>query len=485
MSNKFYESGLFAAAHPDIMFDIKSCSPPISNKPYRAYKFPTDNLAFSPASYPNDTYFDQQWNLHNPDNRDIDINYLAARNITTGSPDIKIAVIDLGIAYFNNPDLDMNEIEFYYCDGSDVYEGESITKLCENPLYEHALWCLGVIKAKTDNNEGIASIAPNCSVMSIGTTISSTGNAYKRCESVATAFNTAMEKDASVISCSFYISGSDDAGYELVEDAIDNVMANGRNGKGCVVVFAAGNTDTSQDVHYPANYNFDLIVVGAMDKSGDLGTISAFGSELDILAPGEEIYTTNTGNYDCGLQDNNYSKTFHATSAACPQVAGAAALILSVEPALTREEVARKLFKSAKKLSTFTCNDNTHHKDDCGTWCPNHGYGLLDIYGALNMSPDPIEPDPKPTIPDSLYFELLKGSEFAGSTIQAGKVIEIGMLKLDAANITLMAPTVRIKQTVECLKNATLNILSPADTLPKVVVISPDSSAYSLRNINL
>ena len=87
----------------------------------------------------------------------------------------------------------------------------------------------------------------------------------------------------------------------LLEDAIQSAMTNGRNGLGCVVTFSAGNYD-SNTVGYPARSLPDIIVVGALSLSGkrkSSTTIdnegwwgSDYGTQLDIMAPGVLIYTT-------------------------------------------------------------------------------------------------------------------------------------------------------------------------------------------------
>lgn len=78
--------------------------------------------------------------------------------------------------------------------------------------------------------------------------------------------------------------------YTVIDDAIDNALNNGRNGKGCVILFATGNNNGS--VEYPANSNAKILAVGANDRKGLRSNFSNYGTELDVVAPGSVIYST-------------------------------------------------------------------------------------------------------------------------------------------------------------------------------------------------
>mgnify|MGYP000292255628 FL=1 len=263
MANKFYEDGPFAACQPCFISEDET------------------------TAAPNDPLFSAQWALKNTGQNQgtagIDINYLPAREVTQGSSDIIVAVLDHG-TQLDHPDLNVSSKSY------DTETGRSPSQIWGN----HGTACSGIISAKTNNNLGVAGIAPNCPVMSISNQLMGTSDAPQK---RADGFNWAWRNGASVISNSWRSSTFS----ELLEDAIQSAMTNGRNGLGCVVTFSAGNYD-SNTVGYPARSLPDIIVVGALSLSGkrkSSTTIdnegwwgSDYGTQLDIMAPGVLIYTT-------------------------------------------------------------------------------------------------------------------------------------------------------------------------------------------------
>lgn len=156
MSNVFYESGLFAYAEPDIMVSNMVCS------------------SSNTTPCVNDTLFPAQWNLLNTGQNDgvagVDIGYCMARQLTEGSQDIIVAVIDQGVD-LTHPDLN-NIYSFSY----DAMSGSSPSVI----YHAHGTECAGIIGASADNRTGIAGIASGCPIMSISNTLSvSPDNAQK------------------------------------------------------------------------------------------------------------------------------------------------------------------------------------------------------------------------------------------------------------------------------------------------------------------
>lgn len=351
MANLFYESGLFAAAQPEFI------------------------NAFEPTCC-NDTYFADQWNLYNSGQygasySGIDINYCAAHAITTGNDSIIIAVFDQGV------DLTHEDLNIYNVS----YNTETGTSPSQ-VLGDHGTACAGIIGAIANNNKGIAGIAPGCPIMSISNSLTIPISAIK----IADGFIFAANNNASVISNSWFATHDD----EMINDAINYALINGRNGLGCVVVFSSGNQ--SNNVSYPANSNEDIIVVGAMSPCGERCSFTScngeswgsnFGPELDIMAPGTLIQTTDrmgTAGYSYG----NYTYDFGGTSAACPHVAAVAGLILSVNPYLTQQEVAEIINSTAQKVGNYIYATSSAHAN--GTWCEQMGYGLVDASAAVQAA---------------------------------------------------------------------------------------------------
>ena len=123
---------------------------------------------------------------------------------------------------------------------------------------------------------------------------------------------------------------------------------------------------------------------------GDDSWEGCYGNELDIVAPGVLVPTTdNTGNvgFNTGTEINDYTNTdytrlFCGTSAASAYVAGVAALMISVYPTITAAQVARIMKGTAQKVGNYTYTYNaTSHLN--GSWNIEMGHGLVDAYAAV------------------------------------------------------------------------------------------------------
>ncbi len=153
-------------------------------------------------------------------------------------------------------------------------------------------------------------------------------------------------------------------------------MTQGRETKGCVVVFASGNWGV---IDYPASFHQNILCVGAIDKNGTRSIFnerqsSGCGNLLDVVAPGSDILSTlpyNSTGYNGG------------TSMAAPHVAGIAALILSVRPDLTQAQVRHAIESSCTKLSGYSYSNNSNHPN--GTWNNEVGHGLVNAFEAINQ----------------------------------------------------------------------------------------------------
>lgn len=194
VANIFYETNLFAEAQPDLMSnDVPQCV--------------------------NDPLFaSQQWNLYNTGQNNgtygIDVRLCGARFITDGSQSIIVAVIDQGIQ-LNHPDLNVYSISY-----------DSETGSSPSVVYgTHGTNCSGFISARTNNNTGIAAIAPTCPSMSISNRLASTPDSRQK---RADAINFAWQNGASVLSNSWGSAVQ----YTMINDAIVNALTNGRSGKG-------------------------------------------------------------------------------------------------------------------------------------------------------------------------------------------------------------------------------------------------------------
>ena len=335
-----------------------------ANRLFESGKFIYSQPAFYRANVLYNAYYSQQWGLKNTGQLGgtigIDINVEPAWNITNGNPNIKVAVIDNGI------DLDHVDLAENILSGYDALELGSNGGYSGND--NHGTACAGIIAA-ADNSIGIKGIANKCKIIPVRMFSGNTFSYDQRC---VNSVIYAIENNASVLSCSWG-GGSD---FTPLTNAINTAATQGRNGKGCVVVFASGN-GWSSTVSYPANLS-NVIAVGSINRYGIRAGFSNYGDALDVVAPGVEIATTNT--------NNGYTQTFTGTSAACPHVAGVAALMLSVNPNLTSTQVKNIIEQTAQEIGNYSYNNSSAHPN--GTWNDQMGYGLVDAYAAVNAALD-------------------------------------------------------------------------------------------------
>jgi len=357
--------------------------------------------ANNPGVFPNDQYFPEQWYLHNTGQvcmygsggtPNADINATEAWKITTGDPNVVIAVFDTGVDS-KHPDLVNNLLPGYDFWEYDDLPDPSPEVSLDNANYAHGTACAGLIAAMGNNNIGVTGVTWNCGIMPIRRScIMADGQEIEVSEAdTATAFRWAAFHGADILSNSWLQAIPQPILHSAILDII-KPGGLGRNGKGCVVLFAAGNSETGLGF-WPALYP-EVITVGATDHDDIRWYYSNYGPELDIVAPsgglvaedipgGFQFSTDISGAY--GVNDKGMSwvygpildldmdyRVFGGTSGACPVAAGVAALMLSVEPNLTNEEVRHFLTRSAKDLGA-------PGRDDY------YGWGRVDARAALDM----------------------------------------------------------------------------------------------------
>ena len=348
-SNAFHESGLFQSAGPDLMVNVKACV--------------------------NDPFFNQQWGLKNTGQSGgtsgIDIKACDAWQISRGE-NVIVAIIDQGID-LNHPDLAANIHPLKFdCDTRSATQ--------QFVRGNHGTPVAGIVGALQNNfvngnREGISGVAPNSTLMSISSSFNiNLNNPILVAQDLAWGINQARQNNrADVINCSWGHDALSTGG--ILQNAIDLATTQGRNNLGCVVVAASHNQGGA--VVFPASLG-NVISVGAINRNGTRSSDSNYGNALDVVAPGTDIYTTdrqgnagyNTANGTAGDYTN-----FSQTSAATPHVAGIAALILSVRPDLTQEQVRQAIESACTKLSGYGFSNNSAHPN--GTRNNQVGHGLV------------------------------------------------------------------------------------------------------------
>jgi len=285
---------------------------------------------------------------------------------------IKVAVIDSGV-YKNHVELKgkTTALNTYATPWSGTEDNDG-----------HGTHVSGIIAAKKDNNQGGAGVAYNASIISIKALESNpiTGDCGGDTASIIKAVNTAVSKGARVINMS--LSGNY---YDALYEETINKAVN----KGVVVVVAAGNgvwnastkqnegvqlsTNTSSLNYYsPACFENVITVSATNTGTTTKTTFSNYGNGIiDIAAPGTSIFSSYLKGYNYEWVDG--------TSQATPQVAAAAAYILSVSPDLVKNKT-----KATVDTVTQILKDSATKSGYSNT--TNFGAGLLNVEAAVKMA---------------------------------------------------------------------------------------------------
>lgn len=377
--NQFYETGLFEAVDPAFVFNFSNgieVEQENLNKAIPGGGWQND----ATCSY--DPNFSLLWGLKNDSNSNLDINACQAWSISQGQ-NIYVAVVDQGI-YIPHLDLNANI-------GSPGYDAQSGTSgSVYIPGNIHGTNVAGVIAAVRNNSKDIVGVAPKSKIIPISHDLKKDTNealVYTTISAqLASGITWAWQNElADIINNSWYSS----AGWldsQLLEEAIVNALEYGRDGKGCVVVFASGNFGQyGPSVTYPGNFDDRILTVGAMTKGGLRWFKSGYGTKLDVIAPGDQIWTTNPPS---GIIETG------ATSMAAPHISGIAALILSVNPCLSGQQVRDIIELTSQKVGGYSYSVTTGRPN--GTWNNEMGYGLADAHAAVLMAKNMLSTEPCP-----------------------------------------------------------------------------------------
>ncbi|MCC6821881.1 MAG: S8 family serine peptidase, partial [Verrucomicrobia subdivision 3 bacterium] len=322
--NDLKRTGLFEYVEPDYLVEANA--------------LPTDQ-AFVDGSL---------WGLRNTGQdggvAGADIAATTAWDLTTGSTNVIVAVIDTGIRYthrdltnqmWRNPGESGGGKETNGKDDDadgfidNVYGINAITG-SGNPMddNDHGTHCAGTIGAAANNGNPHVGVTWRVRLMGckfLSASGSGANSAAIKCIDFAVA------KGAKILSNSWGGGGNSQALY----DAINNART-----KGVLFIAAAGNNASDNDAgpFYPANYPLDNIVsVAALTRNDLLADFSNYGrTTVDLGAPGDTIYSSTAAS------DTSYDY-FSGTSMAAPHVSGVAALILSRYPAADLAELRDRL----------------------------------------------------------------------------------------------------------------------------------------------
>jgi len=356
---------------------------------------------------PNDKYFSYQWGLTSDS---YGINATGAWSRSTGK-DITVAVIDSGILSAH-PDLENNLLPGYDfisdpwisrdddgrdADPSDNGDGADADVCSQGSEAQPSSWhgshVAGIIAASTNNERGVAGIAPNARILPV--------RALGRCGGTSTDIIDALtwasgghvngvpdnDNPAQVINMSLGGEGVCPAFYQKAIDAAVE--------RGSIIVAAAGNEDVDASGVAPAGCQ-NVITVGATGATGARSFYSNYGSVVDVSAPGGDPNTddgiaSTVDKSETSPEEPAYGYMM-GTSQAAPHVSGTLALLRAIDPALTTEEATTLLQNTSTPLSN--CD-----RDSCGTGIIN-ATAAVDELVSRGTDPGP-DPSPSPGTNDT------------------------------------------------------------------------------------
>ena len=369
----------------------------------------TDFLLSVELNSVNDPNYPQQWALNNDGTNvpggtaivDSDMNVAGpagAWTLATGSSNIRIAVLDVGVD-LTHPDLVGNLLPGYDATGWNTQGGILVVGAPHE--YGHGTACAGLVAATGNNNLGIAGVAYGSKIIPVRCVEPQPGGQQPTITTyyVSKAINWArVNAQPDIYLMSFITSNS-----TLVELLINKAHAQGRNGLGSLFVVGRGNSfpsSNAQQVSFPVQLS-NVISVVAMDACFQKKELvacdntvwydalntpwrSRYGIHSDVAAPGTRLWTTDVQGTN-GMSTGNYYDNFRGSSAAAANVAGVLALILSANPGLTATEARFALESTCRKVNTpsYTYNSNVANQPN-GTWSNELGYGLVDAYAAVS-----------------------------------------------------------------------------------------------------
>lgn len=378
---------------------------------------------------------------------DAHVNIEAAWAQTKGKG-VTIAVIDDGV--------DIDHPEF---NGRIVHAYDATSNLTDPRPKEdgdnHGTACAGMACA-AGLKDGASGTAPESFLMPIRLR-SGLGSMAE-----ANAFAWAADHGADVISCSW---GPTDGEWWTPDDPVHNRMTalpdstrlaleyaltKGRGGKGCVILFAAGNgnEDTANDGYasYPG-----VIAVAACNDTSRRSVYSDFGDAVWVCFPSGDFgwkpfnhpapVSTGLRTVDRlskgGYQDGNYTDAFGGTSGACPGMAGIVGLMLAANPDLTTKQVKEMLKKSCTRI------DEGAGEYDSNGHSIYYGYGRIDaglaVANALQAKSPAAAAGAAPLIEGSVKFSPggevpLKPGQWTGDFQPARKIVGMSLRLKSAQN---------------------------------------------------
>jgi len=374
-----------------------------------------------------DTLLPKQWHYNNDGTVDFpnakagaDVNLFAAWELTTGRPDVVVAVVDEGVCYTHKdlqPNMHVNEAEQNGEEGVDDDQNGYVDDIygynfvdngritwTRNGDVGHGTHVAGTVAAVNNNGFGVAGVAGgsgkgdgvrlfSCQIIS--------GSTAAGVNATAAAVEYAADRGACILQNSW--------GFGVGEVANDNMFESGSTGvewkafeyfmnkknhpnlEGGIIIFAAGN-DGKAVAGYPAAYN-KLIAVSAIGPDGNPTYYTCYDRGCNVSAPGGEYFRRSGSSVETGcvvstLPGDKYGY-MQGTSMACPHVSGIAALAISYAAdngiVLTLPELKDIIVSSVSglKFEGTKANYETNGTMNLQIYNNKMGTGLIDAYRVL------------------------------------------------------------------------------------------------------
>ena len=344
--------------------------------------FADPNFIRKPMVIPNDSFYDLQW--HYPL-----INLPQAWDVTTGSNDVIVAVVDTGVL-LDHPDLIGQLVSGYdfISDPDIAVDGDGLDANPDDPGDQdiggssfHGTHVTGTIAAATNNAMGGAGVAWQTMIMPLralgkgGGTLYDIMNAVRYAAGFTNPSGTTPSRAADIINLSIGGSSPAQSESELYKEVRE---------AGVIIVAAAGNQGASASL-YPASYP-EVICVSAVTIQRELAEYSNFGDDITVAAPGGDLqYDVNGDGHGDGVLSTSGDDTgegivmvyaiSQGTSMAAPHVSGVIALMKSVYSGLTPD-----LFDALLMNGDITQDIGLPGRDD------SFGYGLIDANKAVQKA---------------------------------------------------------------------------------------------------
>ncbi|MGB5259822.1 MAG: S8 family serine peptidase [Gammaproteobacteria bacterium] len=438
------------------------------------------------------------------------INLPQAWDITTGSSNVTVAVIDTGVLSAH-PDLQGQLVTGYdfISDPSNANDGNGIDPDPSDPgdsgvggSSYHGTHVAGTVAAATNNNDGVAGSSWATRIMPLrvlglfGGTSYDIRQALRYAAGLSNDSGTTPAQPADVINLS--LGGE---GFSQQEQDLLTLVRN----QGTIVIAAAGNNASSVPF-YPASYN-GVVSVSAVDINRQRAPYSNFSAFVDVAAPGGDATrdvngdgnpdaVLSTGGEDSGGSLQLNYRFLQGTSMAAPHVAGVVALMKAVAPGLTPVQLDNLLAGGQ-----ITQDLGSPGRDD------EYGFGLIDAHMAVVAAQGGVSPVP-PTLvasPGALNFGSLGTSAILSVSNGGGGSLSVNSPTVDAAWLAVTTEntdpvsgigTYRVNVArsglAEGTYNATITVTSSANTeqLGVIMQVSAqtqdgDAGYHHVRLINI